>query len=75
MRFSLEGPAAGRLASRQRSATCLGTVLTDTFDHKADMANQLGDSIKSFCAKDSTSFELKILVLNAIIILDLFKGG
>ena len=38
VRFAPDGPAAGRLVPMQRSATNLGTLLTDSFDNKAEIA-------------------------------------
>ena len=46
-RFAPEGPASGRLVPRQKSATYLGTLLSDTFDNKAEVANRLGDCIRT----------------------------
>ena len=80
VRFSPDGPAAGRLVPRQRSATYLGTLLTDTFDNKAEIANRLGDCIatcnrlKIFWKKASTSIKWKIQVFNAIIRSKLLYG-
>ena len=45
VRFAPQGPAAGRLVPRQKSASYLGTLLSDTFDNKAEVANRLGDCI------------------------------
>ena len=73
VRFAPEGPAAGRLVPRQKSATYLGTLLTDTFDNKAEVANRLGDCIGTckrmglFWNKANTSKKWKIQVFNSII--------
>ena len=80
VRFSPDGPAAGRLVPRQRSATYLGTLLTDTFDNTAEIANRLGDCIatcnrlKVFWKKAITSIKWKIQVFNAIIRSKLWYG-
>ena len=80
VRFSSDGPAAGRLVPRQRSATYLGTLLTDTFDNKAEIANRLGDCIatcnrlKIFWKKANTSIKWKIQVFNAIVRSKLLYG-
>ena len=80
VRFSPDGPAAGRLVPRQRSATYLGTLLTDIFDNKAEIANRLGDCIatcnrlKIFWTKANTSIKWKIQVFNANIRSKLLYG-
>ena len=43
VRFAPEGPAMGSSGPRQKSATCTGTLLTDSFDNKAEVADRLGD--------------------------------
>ena len=45
VRFSPNGPAAGALVPRKSSATYLGTLLTDSFNNKAEVANRLNDCI------------------------------
>ena len=80
VRFSPDGPAAGRLVPRQRSATYLGTLLTDTFDNEAEIANRLGECIatcnrlKIFWTKANTFIKWKIQVFNAIIRSQLLYG-
>ena len=73
VRFSPNGPAAGALVPRKSSATYLGTLLTDSFNNKAEVANRLNDCIatcnrlKLFWKKARTSIKWKIQVFNAII--------
>ena len=73
VRFSPHGPAAARPVLRQRSATYSGTLLTDTVDNKAEIANRLGDCIatcnrlKILWTKANTFLKRKICVVNAII--------
>ena len=45
VRFSPTGPAAGSLVPRKSSASYLGTLLTDSFNNKAEVANRLTDCI------------------------------
>ena len=45
VRFSPTGPAEGRLVPRKHSAVYLGSLLTDSFDNKAEVLNRLGDCI------------------------------
>ena len=64
---------AGRVVPRQKSATYLGTLLSDTFDNKAEVANRLGDCIGTckrmglFWNKANTSIKWKIQVFNSIV--------
>ena len=58
---------------RKSSASYLGTLLTDSFNNKAEVANRLTDCIatchrlKLFWKKANTSIKWKIQVFNAII--------
>ena len=45
VRFSPTGQAAGSLVPRKASATYLGTLLTHSFNDKAEVANRLNDCI------------------------------
>ena len=80
VRFSPSGPAQGRLVPRKSSATYLGTLLTDTFDNRAEVSNRVGDCIatcnrmKLFWNKANNSIEWKIQVFNAIVRSKLLYG-
>lgn len=80
VRFSLDGPAQGRLVPRKHAASYLGSLLTDSFDNRAEILNRLGDCIatanrmKVFWNKANTSVRWKLQVLNAIIRSKLLYG-
>ena len=80
VRFSPNGPAQGRLVPRKRSAAYLGSLLTDSFDYKAEVLNKLGDCIamanrlKLFWQKARTSARWKIQVFYAIVRSKLLYG-
>ena len=80
VRFSLDGPAQGRLVPRKHAASYLGSLLTDSFDNRAEILNRLGDCIatanrmKVFRNKANTSVRWKLQVLNAIIRSKLLYG-
>ena len=80
VRFSPDGPAQGRLVPRKHAASYLGSLLTDSFDNRAEILNRLGDCIatanrmKVFWNKANTSVRWKLQVLNAIIRSKLFMA-
>ena len=80
VRFSPTGPAQGRLVPRKHAAVYLGSLLTDSFDNKAEVLNRLGDCIatanrlKLFWQKAKTSITWKIQVFHAIVRSKLLYG-
>ena len=68
------------LAPRKNSAMYLGTLLTDSFDNRAEVMNRLGDCVatcrrmKLFWNKANTSVKWKIQVFNAIVRSKLLYG-
>ena len=80
VRFSPTGPGQGKLVPGKSSAAYLGTILSDTFNNKAELLNRLGDCIatanrmKIFWNKANTSIRWKIQVFNAIIRSKLLYG-
>ena len=80
VRFSPSGPAQGKLVPRKNSATYLGTLLTDTFDNRAEVSNRIGDCIatcnrlKLFWNKANNSIKWKVQVFNAIVRSKLLYG-
>ena len=73
VRFSPQGPARGRMVPRKHAASYLGTLLTDSFDNRAEILNRIGDCIatvnrmKLFWNKANTTVKWKNQVFNAII--------
>ena len=71
--FAPNGPAQGTKVPRKSSATYLGTLLSDSFDNRAEISNRLSDCIatcnrlKIFWSKANTSVKWKIQVFNAIV--------
>ena len=80
VRFAQEGPAEGAFVPRRKSAVYLGTLLTDSFDNRAEILNRIGDCIatcrrlKLFWDKANTSIKWKIQVFTAIIRSKLLYG-
>ena len=80
VRFSPDGPAQGILVPRRRSANCLGSLLTDSFDNRAEISNRLADCIatanrmKLFWQKANTTVRWKLQVLSAIVRSKLLYG-
>ena len=78
--FSQTGPGQGQLVPRKNSAMYLGTLLTDSFDNRAEVMNRLGDCVatcrrmKLFWNKANTSVKWKIQVFNAIVRSKLLYG-
>ena len=78
--FSRTGPAEGQLVPRKRAAVYLGSLLTDSFDNKAEIFNRLGDCIatanrmKLFWLKANTTVKWKIQIFNAIVRSKLLYG-
>ena len=70
----------GSLVPRQRHATYLGTILTDTASNMAEIQNRLAKAIKTcaqlklFWDKAHTSIALKLRVFNSIVISKLMYG-
>ena len=73
VQFAPNGPAQGTKVPRKSSATYLGTLLSDSFDNRAEISNRLSDCIatcnrlKIFWSKANTSVKWKIQVFNAIV--------
>ena len=71
--FAPNGPAQGTKVPRKSSATYLDTLLSDSFDNRAEISNRLSDCIamcnrlKIFWSKANTSVKWKIQVFNAIV--------
>ena len=74
MRFSLDGPAQDKLipSGIKWSTNYLGSLLTDSFDKRAEIPGRLADYIattnrmKLFEQKANTTIRWKLQVLNAI---------
>ena len=70
----------GSLVPRQRHATYLGTILTDTASNTAEIQNRLAKAIKTcaqlelFWDKAHTSIAWKLRVFNSIVISKLMYG-